>query len=125
MATPVDEQALAIGYLMSENIIAKVSDIESIETKDDGMSVHIKAKIDKENLAKLNAEGVVISGCGRAHTANIDPEAIEASKISSDAKLAKVKFKTNEYFYTQCELYEKTGCVHTAKLFVDEKTFYR
>lgn len=89
MATPVDEQALAIGYLMSENIIAKVSDIESIETKDDGMSVHIKAKIDKENLAKLNAEGVVISGCGRAHTANIDPEAIEASKISSDAKFSK------------------------------------
>ena len=27
-------------------------------------------------------------------------------------------------FYTQCELYEKTGCVHTAKLFVDEKTFF-
>ncbi len=52
MATPVDEQALAIGYLMSENIIAKVSDIESIETKDDGMSVHIKAKIDKEKFSK-------------------------------------------------------------------------
>lgn len=124
MATPVDEQALAIGYLMSENIIAKVSDIESIETKDDGMSVHIKAKIDKENLAKLNAEGVVISGCGRAHTANIDPEAIEASKISSDAKFSKDEIlKQMSTFYTQCELYEKTGCVHTAKLFVDEKTF--
>lgn len=51
MATPVDEQALAVGYLMSENIIAKVSDIESIETKDDGMSVHIKAKIDKEKFS--------------------------------------------------------------------------
>ncbi|EAC1355547.1 TPA: formate dehydrogenase accessory sulfurtransferase FdhD [Campylobacter jejuni] len=125
MATPADEQALAIGYLMSENIIAKVSDIESIKTKDDGMSVHIKAKIDKENLAKLNAEGVVISGCGRAHTANIDPEAIEASKISSDAKFSKDEIlKQMSTFYTQCELYEKTGCVHTAKLFVDEKTFF-
>lgn len=125
MATPIDEQALAIGYLMSENIIAKVSDIQSIESKDDGMSVHIKAKIDKKNLAKLNAEGVVISGCGRAHTANIDPNAIEASKIVSDIKFHKDEILTQmSTFYTQCELYEKTGCVHTAKLFVDEKTFF-
>ncbi|MFQ6342591.1 formate dehydrogenase accessory sulfurtransferase FdhD [Campylobacter sp. VTCC 70190] len=125
MATPVDEQALAVGYLMSENIIAKASDIESIETKDEGMSVHIKAKIDKENLAKLNAEAVVISGCGRAHTANIDPDAIKASKIISNVKFHKDEIlKQMSMFYTQCELYEKTGCVHTAKLFVDEKTFF-
>ena len=125
MATPVDEQALAVGYLMSENIIAKIDDIESIESKDDGMSVHIKAKIDKENLAKLNAEGVVISGCGRAHTANIDPEAIEASKISSSVKFSKDEIlKQMSEFYTQCDLYEKTGCVHTAKLFVDKNTFF-
>ncbi len=125
MATPVDEKALAVGYLMSENIIAKVEDIESIESKDDGMSVHIDAKIDKENLAKLNAEGVVISGCGRAHTANIDPQSIEASKITSLQKFSKNEIlKQMSEFYTQCDLYEKTGCVHTAKLFVDEKTFF-
>lgn len=125
MATPVDEQALAVGYLMSENIIARIEDIKKIQTKDDGMSVHIVAKIDKENLAKLNAEGVVISGCGRAHTANIDPQNIEASKITSMVQFSKDKIlKQMSKFYTQCELYEKTGCVHTAKLFVNEKTFF-
>ena len=125
MATPTDEQALAVGYLMSENIIAKTSDIQSIESKNDGMSVHIKAKIDEANLAKLNAEGVVISGCGRAHTANIDPEAIQASQIKSKAKFSKTQIlKQMGEFYTQCDLYEKTGCVHTAKLFVDEKSFF-
>ncbi|WP_348518722.1 formate dehydrogenase accessory sulfurtransferase FdhD [Campylobacter sp. CCS1377] len=125
MATPIDEQALAVGYLMSENIIARVDDIKSVESKDDGMSVHINAKIDKENLAKLNAEGVVISGCGRAHTANIDPQSIEASKITSLQKFSKNEIlKQMSEFYTQCDLYEKTGCVHTAKLFVDENTFF-
>ncbi|MCR2056476.1 formate dehydrogenase accessory sulfurtransferase FdhD [Campylobacter helveticus] len=125
MATPTDEQALAVGYLMSENIIAKVSDIQNIESQNDGMSVHIKAKIDEANLAKLNAEGVVISGCGRAHTANIDPEAIQASQINSKAKFSKTQIlKQMGEFYTQCDLYEKTGCVHTAKLFVDEKSFF-
>ncbi|MEH0328986.1 formate dehydrogenase accessory sulfurtransferase FdhD, partial [Campylobacter coli] len=85
----------------------------------------IKAKIDKENLAKLNAEGVVISGCGRAHTANIDPQSIEASKITSEAKFNKDEIlKQMSEFYTQCDLYEKTGCVHTAKLFVDKDTFF-
>ncbi|MBK1971843.1 formate dehydrogenase accessory sulfurtransferase FdhD [Campylobacter sp. 2018MI35] len=125
MATPVDEKALAIGYLMSENIIAKTQDIKSIELKDDGMSIHIKAKIDKKNLAKLNAQGVVISGCGRAHTANIDPKSIEASKIVSSIKFSKNEIlKQMSEFYTQCELYEKTGCVHTAKLFVNENVFF-
>lgn len=125
MATPIDEQALAVGYLMSENIIAKVGDIQSIKSQNDGASVHILAKIDEENLARLNAEGVVISGCGRAHTANIDPEAIEASKIQSMVEFGKNQIlKQMSEFYTQCDLYEKTGCVHTAKLFVDEKTFF-
>lgn len=125
MATPMDEQALAVGYLMSENIIAKVADIQSIESQNDGASVHILAKIDEGNLAKLNAEGVVISGCGRAHTANIDIEAIEASKIQSMVKFSKNQIlKQMSEFYTQCDLYEKTGCVHTAKLFVDEKKFF-
>ncbi|MPB15635.1 formate dehydrogenase accessory sulfurtransferase FdhD [Campylobacter upsaliensis] len=123
MATLTDEKALAVGYLMSENIIASVKDIKSIEQDD--MSVRIEAKIDEANLAKLNAEGVVISGCGRAHTANIDPEAIQASQIDSKAQFSKDQIlKQMSEFYTQCELYEKTGCVHTAKLFVDEKTFF-
>ncbi|MBZ7961007.1 formate dehydrogenase accessory sulfurtransferase FdhD [Campylobacter molothri] len=125
MATPVDEQALAVGYLMSENIIAKVEDIQRIESKDDGMSVYIEAKIDQENLAKLNAEGVVISGCGRAHTANIDIENIQAMQISSKTQFSKdYILKQMSQFYTQCDLYEKTGCVHTAKLLFNEETFF-
>lgn len=125
MSTPVDEQALAVGYLMSENIIANIKDINDIQTKDDGMSVHIDAKIDEENLAKLNAEGVVISGCGRAHSANIDVNSIEAAKIKSDVKFNKnYILEKMSKFYTQCNLYEQTGCVHTAKVFIDENTFF-
>ncbi len=73
----------------------------------------LKQRLIKKNLAKLNAEGVVISGCGRAHTANIDPEAIEASKISSDAKFSKGEFKTNEYFlYSMRALRENRLCAY-------------
>ena len=78
MATPVDQEALAVGYLMSENIIEKVEDIKKIELKNDGMLVEIEANVNANSIEKLNAEGVVISGCGRGTTANIDPEALEA-----------------------------------------------
>jgi FdhD protein len=125
MATPVDQEALAIGYLMSENIIEKFSDVTSLKLLNDGMQVHIEAKVNVANIKKLNAEGVVISGCGRSMTANIDPEAIEAKVIKSDFTLkAALLCKEMSQFYTECPLYEQTGCVHTAKLFADANTYF-
>lgn len=125
MATPVDQKALAVGYLMSEDIISKIDDINDITELEDGMKISITAKINEDSLKRLNAEGVVISGCGRSNTANIDPDAINAKIIQNDTKFSKnLVLDQMSTFYTQCELYEKTGCVHTAKLFVDEKTFF-
>ena len=78
-----------------------------------------------ENIKRLNAEGVVISGCGKNLSANIDPEAINAKVIKSDFSIkASTLLQKMAEFYTQCELYEQTGCVHTAKLYIDEDTFF-
>lgn len=125
MSTPVDSEALGVGYLMSEAIIKSVDDIKSMKLTNDGMCLEIDAKIDEENAKKLNSEGVVISGCGRSTTANIDPEAIEAKLITSNFQLdAKLLSAQMSQFYTQCPLYEQTGCVHTAKLYIDENTYF-
>ncbi|NLC28070.1 MAG: formate dehydrogenase accessory sulfurtransferase FdhD [Campylobacteraceae bacterium] len=125
MATPVDQEALALGYLMSENIIASFEDISSMELINEGMGVDIKAIVNQDNIGKLNAEGVVISGCGRSVTANIDPDAIEAKVIQNPLAINASLLSTQmSQFYTECPLYEQTGCVHTAKLFIDEKTFF-
>jgi len=125
MATPIDQKALAVGYLMSENIISCIDDIEKIELLNDGMRVDITAFANEQNIKKLNAEGVVISGCGKGMTANIDPEAIEAKVIKNDLHIsASLLSKEMGQFYTECPLYEQTGCVHTAKLFFDDKKFF-
>lgn len=125
MATPTDQEALAIGYLMSENIIMSPKDIQNIKLENDGMQVYIDAKINTQSLKSLNSEAVVISGCGRSLTANIDPKAIEAKVITNPVKIKpEVIFKQMGTFYTQCELYEQTGCVHTAKLYIDENSFF-
>ena len=118
MATPTDQEALAAGYLISENLIASPEDIESIELSGDALSVRVKAKINEKRLEQFDEEKVIISGCGRSSTANIDPEAMAARAIKADVKFHKDEIlRQMGQFYTQCELYEMTGCVHTAKLF--------
>ena len=125
MATPTDQEALAAGYLISENLIASPEDIESIELSDDALSVRVKAKINEKHLEQFDEEKVIISGCGRSSTANIDPEAMAAHSIKGEVKFHKDEIlRQMGQFYTQCELYEMTGCVHTAKLFVNGEQFY-
>ena len=125
MATPTDQEALAAGYLISENLIATPEDIESIELSSDALSVRVKAKINEKRLEQFDEEKVIISGCGRSSTANIDPEAMAARSIKGEVKFHKDEIlRQMGQFYTQCELYEMTGCVHTAKLFVSGEQFY-
>jgi len=57
MATPVDQEALAIGYLMSENIIEKFSDVTSMNLLNDGMRIEIEAKVNEANIKKLKDQG--------------------------------------------------------------------
>jgi len=122
MCTPVDQEALAVGYLMSENIIDLVKDIQSMVLTHDGMQIEIEAIANSEALNRLNTEGVIVSGCGKNSTANIDPESIEAKVIESNLQInATLLFDQMGQFYTECPLYEETGCVHTAKLYIDEE----
>jgi FdhD protein len=120
MATPVDQEALAIGYLMSENILADASDITNITLREDGAQVAIAAQIDEDAAQRLNAEGVVISGCGRSKTANIDPDAIAAAVNTVDfSHLATQLSEEMNGFEDHCRLYRQTGSVHTAMLLLE------
>jgi len=125
MATPVDQEALIIGYLMSENIIENIEDIEQIKVLNDGTLVEVVSKVNKESIKKLNSEGVIISGCGKSMTANIDPDSIEAKVIKSNLTIdSSLLSYEMERFYTECPLYEQTGCVHTAKLYLGDNIFF-
>ncbi|WP_024787793.1 MULTISPECIES: formate dehydrogenase accessory sulfurtransferase FdhD [unclassified Lebetimonas] len=127
MATPVDQEALAIGYLISEGIIKDIKDIENLKLKKDGLIVDIKAKINKEKAKKLSEEGIIVSGCGKSISANldIDPAKIDAAKIESDFKIKASEIsKQMDEFYKSCPLYEQTGCVHTARIYFDENNYF-
>ncbi len=128
MAAPTDLKELTIGYLMSENIIENIKDIENLEVSsedDKNYKAYIKATINEKNIKKLDTEGVIVSGCGRGESTQISLKAIEAKIIKSDFNIdAKLLFKEMGEFYTQCPLYEQTGCVHTAKIYIDDKIYF-
>ena len=128
MAAPTDMKELVIGYIIGENIINNINDIKDmkINTEDDkNYEVLIDAKINENSAKKLGNEGIIVSGCGRGESTHISPKSIEASIIKSDMCIkADLLFKEMEEFYNQCPLYEQTGCVHTAKIYIDKDTYY-
>jgi len=128
MAVPVDLEELAVGYLMSEDIIQNVKDIVKIELIDvdtKTFQVKIKAKVVEKNIERLDLEGVIVSGCGRAVSTQISKIAIDAAVMKDNFSIeATLLFEEMGKFYTQCPLYEQTGCVHTAKVYFDEKTYF-
>ena len=127
MATPTDIKPLVVGYLISESIIPGIEDIEEVSLNlenDFEITAHVKSKnVNSSNIEKLNTEGIIISGCGSSKTSNIDPNLNKfiKSDIKFGSSLILSKMAT---FYTECDLYEQTGCVHTAKLFIDDDEFY-
>ena len=56
MCIPKDQDAHAIGFLMSENVISSIADIEELTISEDGLRVDIKAKIDEKSLQNLYKE---------------------------------------------------------------------
>ena len=128
MAVPVDLEALAVGYLMSEDIIQNIKDISKMELVDvdtKTFQVHIDAKVIEKNIERLDLEGVIVSGCGRGVSTQISKIAIDAAVMKDDFSIeAGLLFEEMGKFYTQCPLYEQTGCVHTAKVYFNEDTYF-
>lgn len=119
MCIPKDQDAHAIGFLMSENVISSIDDIKNITIKNEGLDVYVDANIDEKSLKNLYKEKTLTSGCGGGVTGNIAGSievpfnqvsmSISPSLISSEVKK----------FYDDSELYLLTGCVHKASLFLE------
>jgi len=122
MCIPKDQEAHAVGFLMSENVISGVDDIASIEVKNEGLDIYVKAKIDEVMLKNLYKEKTLTSGCGGSITGNLTGELQipfnqVKMKINRNIILEEVK-----KFYADSELYLLTGCVHKAMMYLEDTT---
>lgn len=122
MTIPKDQDAHAIGFLMSENVISGIEDIELLEVSADGLRVDIKARVDENSLQNLYKEKTLVSGCGGGVTGNVEgsleiPFNQTAFKIKPETIYTEVK-----KFYQESELYNLTGCVHKAMIYLLDGT---
>jgi FdhD protein len=122
MTIPKDQDAHAIGFLMSENVISSIDDVEMIEVSEDGLRVDVKAKIDENSLQNLYKEKTLVSGCGGGVTGNVAgsleiPFNKTAFKVAPNTIYTEVK-----KFYQDSELYNLTGCVHKAMIYLLDGT---
>jgi len=130
MSVPVDLKELTVGYLISENIVIDIKDITKLEIIDvdneqKNFNAIVEANVVDDSLDRLDLEGVIVSGCGRGSSTHISPLAIDAQIMKDDFSVkANLLFEEMGTFYGQCPLYEQTGCVHTAKVYFDEDTYF-
>lgn len=118
MCIPKDQDAHAIGFLMSENVISSIDDIKELKVSEDGLRVDVSATINEDSLNNLYKEKTLVSGCGGGVTGNVNGNVevpfnqtnfkIDASRILSEIAI----------FYRESELYKLTGCVHKAMIYL-------
>ncbi len=122
MCIPIDQDAHAIGFLMSENVISHIDDIESLSISEEGLRVDIKAKINEASLENLYKEKTLVSGCGGGVTGNIEGSVeIPFNQTSFQVKPETISTEVKK-FYEESELYKLTGCVHKAMIYLLDGT---
>ncbi|NQY21076.1 MAG: formate dehydrogenase accessory sulfurtransferase FdhD [Campylobacteraceae bacterium] len=120
MCIPKDQDAHAIGFLMSENVIVSIDDVKEIRIENDGLDIYVDAIIDEKSLKNLYKEKTLTSGCGGGITGNITGSVqVPFNQVSMFIK-PEVISREVKIFYAESELYELTGCVHKAMLYLED-----
>jgi len=117
MATPLDIEALAVGFVYSEGMIESMDDILEISIKSNlpnvvGIQVHDPSRI------AIQRNMIVASSCGMCGTRNIDKMLSEmppcGQSLAVDSHLL---IDAAEHLKTVQEIFQITGGAHAAGLF--------
>jgi len=111
MCTPVDLEALAVGFLFNEGIINKISDIENIRLCESGDNIDIWLK----NSVTKPQDWQRTSGCSGGVTAVRNTSGHQVNTNGSTLAANQIRLLIEGLFNSQ-HLYEITGGVHTTGL---------
>jgi len=118
MCLPDELDALAVGFLVSEGILARAEDLESVEVDTEGGQVHCRAHVDTEALAARRDNWTLGTGCGGGGTGTDPVEPSKCRRIDTTTRFdARVLAAAGVDFNRSSTLYAKTGGVHSAALY--------
>jgi FdhD protein len=118
MCSPVDEKALALGFLYNEAVIASMEDVQSIEVDDECVNVSLH----RRNI-HLKRQMILTSGCGAGvtfHQANIQRHKVETNFTTTPD----IVFARMHDLKSAGQLYNEVRGVHTALLGTDDAMLY-
>jgi FdhD protein len=112
MATPRDQDALALGFLANEGLIAGLDDVRALHVCPSGSCIDVwLRRADFQRPARA----IVTSGCGGGVT--FDDLAARVEPIVSDLRVApETLWRLMGELQNAAELYREAGGVHTSAL---------
>ncbi len=122
MCTPVMVKELAVGFLLSEGLLAKSDDIGEIDYNEVDGIVSIGIRNYSRGAVKNNRLQTLTSGCGRGMTSDFIKGFTKEKKMESSIKIASKDITDiSKEFINMSSLYKETGGVHSAALWDGKK----
>lgn len=121
LCSPIELDAMAIGFMLSEGILTDRDALRSIRVDEETSSVYVELKDLPENWDSLFHKKTITSGCGQGVTftdaANLSP--LQQNRKAFNISSSSIKELLRK-FRDMSELYVNTGGVHSAA-FTDGK----
>lgn len=118
------QDAHIVGFLLSEAVISDIEDIKSLKISEDGLSVFVEADISKIAYENLFKQKTLTSGCCVGVTGNAE-KTFDCAFISTQYNLKSILIlKQMSEFNKSSKLFDDTGCVHKARIVLEDGTFF-
>ena len=110
-------EALAVGFLRNQRLVAAIDDIESVQVDWETDSVAIVTSRTHKDISKKIAKKTVTTGCGQGTVYGDLMEEIDSVKLRDDVKLADADlFVLLEKVRKHETIYKQSGAVHGCAL---------
>src|SRR5215471_1301958 len=118
MLTPSDLEDFAVGFALSERIIARASEIARIDTREGTRGIGVDVRLEREHSARLAERRRSIpgqSGCGICGLTSIEEALPNLAKVSAPPRVAPAAlFAALQTLPGRQVLNKATGAVHAA-----------
>ena len=117
LCSPVDLEALSLGFLLSEGIIQSLEDVDSLTLSDDSSEAKVYLKADTTLSEELFAKRAITSGCGRGSIFYSVLDALDFKEVSSRVRVSpRSVIQLANQMQSMSALFKSTGGVHAAAL---------
>lgn len=114
---PVEQEALALGFLLSEGLIEGTGSVLSLRLDPQGMEVWVEAEIEPSRLDEFHRNLTLTTACGGGITSESDlPEPSPGHGAEGPFVAAEAVGTVMAGMAERSTTFQETGCVHCAAL---------